>query len=274
MLEQDPNLSPIGRDDNGRFARGNAGGPGNPHARHCARVLAFFRNVIDDEKIEAIIHVLYARAVAGDMSAIKLILSYKIGKPAPAPNPDGIERDEWNRLEEAAVKHQAVDDLLHSLPSPLANDLVRTTWQVTAGAFADKLSRQLMPEGMVAVPAARAEETNEQTAADGEIQPAVQEQSRKAVTNSAKKRSPIANGNSTTPHDGSETAPSSPATNHSPRATNASPTTPSSPIANGNSEAHGRRTTKRSRLAKEWLEPIVRQVHGKKKGRKRTPARS
>ena len=118
MLEQDPNLSPIGRDDNGRFARGNAGGPGNPHARHCARVLAFFRNVIDDEKIEAIIHVLYARAVAGDMSAIKLILSYKIGKPAPAPNPDGIERDEWNRLEEAAVQHQAVDDLLHLAPQP------------------------------------------------------------------------------------------------------------------------------------------------------------
>ncbi len=194
MLEQDPNLSPIGRDDNGRFARGNAGGPGNPHARHCARVLAFFRNVIDDEKIEAIIHVLYARAVAGDMSAIKLILSYKIGKPAPAPNPDGIERDEWNRLEEAAVQHKAVEDVLTSLPSPLANDLVRTTWQVNAGAFADKLARQLMPKGMVAVPAARAEETNYQTATNCEIQPEVQEQSREAVTNSAKKRStPIAN---------------------------------------------------------------------------------
>ena len=209
MLEQDPNLSPIGRDDNGRFARGNAGGPGNPHARHCARVLAFFRNVIDDEKIEAIIHVLYARAVAGDMSAIKLILSYKIGKPAPAPNPDGIERDEWNRLEEAAVKHQAVDDLLHSLPSPLANDLVRTTWQVTAGAFADKLARQLMPEGMVAVPAARAEETNYQTAPGSQNQPGVQEQSREAVRNPGKKRSPIANGNSETNQNGSEVASSS-----------------------------------------------------------------
>ncbi len=163
-LEQDPYLSPIGRDENGRFACGNAGGPGNPHARHCAYMLSRFRSIIDETKLEAIIQVLYARALAGDMSAIKLILSYSIGKPAPAPNPDGIERDEWNRLEEAAVKHQAVQDLLTSLPSPLANDLVRTTWQVKAGAFADNLARQLMPQGVVCDPgqAAQSEENPSQ----------------------------------------------------------------------------------------------------------------
>src|SRR5262249_7628441 len=36
-----------------------------------------------------------AKAADGDISAAKLILSYKLGKPAPAPNPDEIDRDEW-----------------------------------------------------------------------------------------------------------------------------------------------------------------------------------
>ncbi len=68
-LEQDPYLSPIGRDAGGHFARGNAGGPGNPHSRHCAYMLSVLRSTIDETKLNAVIQVLYDRALEGDMSA-------------------------------------------------------------------------------------------------------------------------------------------------------------------------------------------------------------
>src|SRR5947208_13871538 len=83
------------RTPGGRFVKDNPGGPGNPHARHCARMLALLRASISDETLIAIIRMLVEKARAGDVSAAKLLLSYKLGKPAPAPNPDQIDRDEW-----------------------------------------------------------------------------------------------------------------------------------------------------------------------------------
>src|SRR4051794_4411025 len=78
------------RTPDGRFAEGNSGGPGNPHARHCARMLALLRTSISDDEMVAIIRMLVEKARAGDVSAAKLIMSYKLGKPGPAPNPDEI----------------------------------------------------------------------------------------------------------------------------------------------------------------------------------------
>jgi hypothetical protein len=285
-LEQDPYLSPIGRDAGGHFARGNAGGPGNPHSRHCAYMLSILRSTIDDTKLKAVIQVLYERALEGDMGAIKLVLAYSIGKPAPAPNPDGIERDEWNRLEEASVQHKAVTDLLNSLPSPLASDLVRTTWQVKSGAFADNLARQLMPQGVAVDPVQAAQPEEKPIPAENE--PELQGQSHEVVTNFTKKRSSLPNGNSATPQTGSKTA-ASPTTNHSPLATpvkpannhsplatpsspatrHSSPATHSAPIPNGKSATAKARPSKRNRLGKEWLEPIAREVQGAKKDNKK-----
>src|SRR5947208_14428387 len=83
------------RTPDGRFAKDNPGGPGNPHARHCARMLALLRTSISDEEMVAIIRMLVDKARGGDGSAAKLLLSYKLGKPGPVPNPDEIDRDEW-----------------------------------------------------------------------------------------------------------------------------------------------------------------------------------
>jgi hypothetical protein len=87
------------RDPRGRFTEGNAGGPGNPHARHCARMLEMFRNSITDDEMFALCRVLFERAITGDMSALKMIWQYKLGKPLPAPNPDMIDRDEWDHFQ-------------------------------------------------------------------------------------------------------------------------------------------------------------------------------
>ncbi|CAN5156206.1 hypothetical protein BH10PLA2_BH10PLA2_26900 [soil metagenome] len=143
FAQQDPYVSPIGRDAGGHFPKGNAGGPGNPHARHCANMLTLFRSCIDAQRLEALIKVLYDKAYAGDLGAIKLIVSYSIGKPTHAPQPDGIEHDEWKRFQETAVRQQAVTELLSTLPSNLVNDIVRTTWPAAATTWAENLGRQL-----------------------------------------------------------------------------------------------------------------------------------
>lgn len=53
--------TPKDRAPGGRFAEGNPGGPGNPHARHCARMLALLRTSIFDEEMVAIIRKLVRR---------------------------------------------------------------------------------------------------------------------------------------------------------------------------------------------------------------------
>jgi hypothetical protein len=83
-----------GRDTGGRFARGNPGGPGNPHAR---RVAALRQTVLDTVGIEGITEIvggLVAAAKAGDVAAAKLVLGYAIGQPTPAVDPDRLDADE------------------------------------------------------------------------------------------------------------------------------------------------------------------------------------
>ena len=45
-----------------------------------------------DEDMLAVIHAMRDKAIKGDISAAKLLLSYNLGKPPAAPNPDLIDR--------------------------------------------------------------------------------------------------------------------------------------------------------------------------------------
>jgi hypothetical protein len=132
------------RTPDGRFARDNPGGPGNPHARHCARMLALLRASISDEHMVAIIRKLVEKALAGDVSAAKLILSYKLGKPAPAPNPDEIDRDEWEHYQRDTINLQEVQQVLGSLPARVGNDIARAALPIMTQARQEALASQLV----------------------------------------------------------------------------------------------------------------------------------
>jgi hypothetical protein len=86
------------RDAQGRFGPGNAGGPGNPFARKVAELRSAFINAISKEEMRDITRQLVAEAQLGDKAAIKLVLQYGIGKPAPAASPDHVDHDEWQLL--------------------------------------------------------------------------------------------------------------------------------------------------------------------------------
>src|SRR5260370_28301433 len=129
----------------------NPGDSGNPHALHCARMLALLRASICDEEMVAIIRKLVEKTRAGDVSAAKLLLSYKLGKPAPAPNPDQIDRDEWEHYQRDTINLQEVQQVLSSLPARVGNDIARTALPIMTQTRKEALSSQLVKN----LPAAR-----------------------------------------------------------------------------------------------------------------------
>lgn len=79
------------RDHKGRFAPGNAGGPGNPLGGQVARLRAALITAVTAEQIAELARALLAQALDGDVGAAKLVLSYTIGRP--------VEHDLLERLE-------------------------------------------------------------------------------------------------------------------------------------------------------------------------------
>tara|TARA_R110002111_G_C6003165_1_gene373396 strand:- start:6172 stop:6486 length:315 start_codon:yes stop_codon:yes gene_type:complete len=79
------------REKNGRFAKGNTGGPGNPHAGRVSQLRSAILTAITPEDIDAIIKKLLVRARDGDLAAIKEILDRCIGKPGQSDLMERIE---------------------------------------------------------------------------------------------------------------------------------------------------------------------------------------
>ena len=96
--------SATGRNSNGQFAKGNRFGPGNPFARQVAGLRKALLDRVTAEDIQAIVEKLLQMAKAGDVAAAKLLLSYTIGKPQPAVEPDNLDVAEWEQLKATAFK--------------------------------------------------------------------------------------------------------------------------------------------------------------------------
>jgi hypothetical protein len=114
-----------GRDAAGRFAKGNPGGPGNPHARHTAMLRKALAACISEDDVMDLGRSLYLAARNGDWVAAKLLLTYVIGKPAPPADPDTLEAHEWGVFKALPVNNEDVTALLGGLQAKLANQLAR-----------------------------------------------------------------------------------------------------------------------------------------------------
>ncbi len=80
-----------GRDTGGRFAKGNAGGPGNPYARKSAQVRSLMIDTVSTDDLQEIIRKLVGMAKAGDIAAAKLILDRTAGRVADPVDPDWVD---------------------------------------------------------------------------------------------------------------------------------------------------------------------------------------
>ncbi len=93
-----------GRDVTGRFAPGNAGGPGNPYARQVAALRAAMMEAVSPADLRAVVSKLLELAKGGNVTAIREVLERTLGKPVEA---DLLERME--RLEAQAANSTARD---------------------------------------------------------------------------------------------------------------------------------------------------------------------
>jgi hypothetical protein len=78
-----------GRAPGGRFAPGNSGGPGNPHAAAVGRLRAAMLAAVSPEDVAAIVRQLVELAKGGSVPAIREVLDRTVGKPVEV---DLIER--------------------------------------------------------------------------------------------------------------------------------------------------------------------------------------
>jgi hypothetical protein len=119
-------------------------------------MLELFRNAISDEEMYLLTRVLLERASAGDMSAMKMIWQYKLGKPLQAPNPDAIDRDEWNHFQKDAMTLDEMKKVLNQLPSRIGNAIVSAALPNIAETVSQNLAAQLfqsLPADYFAQPA-------------------------------------------------------------------------------------------------------------------------
>jgi hypothetical protein len=86
-----PQDNTAGRDHNGKFTKGNPGGPGNPFAGQVARLKKMLLERITDEDIDAIADKLIELAKEGSLPAIKLLLAYALGKPGQTFQPHPVQ---------------------------------------------------------------------------------------------------------------------------------------------------------------------------------------
>jgi hypothetical protein len=117
-----------GHDARGRFTKGNPGGPGNPFARYVAKLRASMICSVTAQEIIRMADVLKAKALTGDLVAIKLFFQYVLGKPAETVDPDRLAIDEWQKLKEVAVDSRDMEDVLEQCPAVVACELVKMQW--------------------------------------------------------------------------------------------------------------------------------------------------
>ncbi len=70
---------------NGKFAAGNPGGPGNPHAGQVARLRAVMLEAVSEDDMRAVVLKLVELAKGGDLKAIDLLLTRTLGKADGGP---------------------------------------------------------------------------------------------------------------------------------------------------------------------------------------------
>jgi hypothetical protein len=158
------------RDHAGRFARGNKGGPGNPFARRTAALRQAMLDAVTEDDLQAIVRQLIQQAREGDVAAARLVLSYSIGKADKAVDPDTLDVQEFQQLQQGAVANQDFLALLGGLQAPLACTMLRALLPHLQEAASRKIQEGMQPPAAAPEP----EQSGRETPADAVPHPTEQ----------------------------------------------------------------------------------------------------
>lgn len=103
------------RTTTGQFAKGNKCGLGNPFARRLGALRSAFLNAVTDADVAAVARKLAELAAAGDVQAATLFLSYAVGRPLAAVNPDRLDLDAFSIIDSAPTKARLAAILLDAV---------------------------------------------------------------------------------------------------------------------------------------------------------------
>jgi hypothetical protein len=131
------------RDSQGRFTKGNPGGPGNPYYRRQAQLKRVLLACVSDEDVQAVMQTLIGLARGGDLAAIKLFLEYTVGKPAKAVDPDKEELHEWQLQQQTPRLEQVLEVSANGIETPRANQVVRELVPLVSDCQLQTISQQL-----------------------------------------------------------------------------------------------------------------------------------
>jgi hypothetical protein len=113
------------RAPDGRFAKSNPGGPGNPFGRQTAALRAALINGVTERDIQDILNILLLNAKGGHLPTIKFLFAYVIGKPKPVVEPDTLDLQEMQMLQQSALPSEALESLCGQLPLDFQVQLTR-----------------------------------------------------------------------------------------------------------------------------------------------------
>ena len=86
-----------GRDSQGRFLPGNAGGPGNPHAAAVGKWRSALARAVTPEDLEEAIRAMVDLAKAGESWAVRELLNRCLGRPAQTVALEGGDQI-WRKM--------------------------------------------------------------------------------------------------------------------------------------------------------------------------------
>jgi len=143
--QSDPKSLPTdankGRESNGRFAKGNVGGPGNPYARQTAKMRQAMLDNVDEKDMANIVRKMVQQAVDGNVPAARFVFEYVIGKPVDAVNPDTLDQEEFDGFKKANGMYAEAAKMVLEPDSKLPVSLLRGTRE---GMF-EEIKKILVP---------------------------------------------------------------------------------------------------------------------------------
>src|SRR5262249_4338618 len=119
------------------------GGHVNPFVRQTEALRQDMLDAVTPDYLQAIVQKLIQKAREGDVSAARLVLAYAVGKPDRAVDPDTLDVQEWQQLQQSAVPSPDLLGVLGRLQAPLACTILRAALPHLQEAAAQSMAQQL-----------------------------------------------------------------------------------------------------------------------------------
>jgi hypothetical protein len=97
---------------------------------------------VSEDDLDDIVKTLKDRAKAGDMTAAKLLLSYCVGRPTVAVDPDSLDTQEVRHFQEQAFTLAEVQEVRNAIPAEVACWMMGTGVEAVTRNVAKQLTEQ------------------------------------------------------------------------------------------------------------------------------------